>query len=193
MGLRFTARIAQYGPHMKFHTLLAGLLLMAGASRSDAVPYTDVYDIFQGGYDGGDFTGTMSATVNITDMDGDGLISTRDTIVGSLIFRRSIGNGRTYVRGFEITGIIGSSLLSGPFSIAGLSHLGGPATITNAGGTVVNFDFPFTGQFSVASTTQVPVVTKRVPDGGPTALLFGLGVLGLCRLKLSVPGSIAWS
>lgn len=54
----------------------------------------------------------MSATVNITDMDGDSLISTNDTIVGSLIFRRSIGNGRTYVRGFEITGIIRSSLLS---------------------------------------------------------------------------------
>ncbi len=134
-----------------------------------AIPYTDVYDIFQGGYDGGDFPGVMSGFIKITDLDGDGLISANDPVTGSLIFSRPLGNGFTAVRGFGITSITGSSLLSGAFSITSLNHLGEAATITNISGTAANF----------GATNQAPAVTMRVPDGGSTAALLGLGLLSL--------------
>ena len=159
---------------MKLQSLLTGILLLAGGSVAQAVPYTDIYDIFQTGYNDG---GTMSAVIKITDVDGNGLISAPDTYTGSMTFRRE---GPLYLRSFDLTGITGLSLLSGAFSITGLSHLGGTAIISNTGGSAVNYDFPLTGQFSVSSTTQAPVVTKRVPDGGSTLPLLLVGLLS-CR------------
>ncbi len=164
---------------MNARFLLVGTFLLCGADKGNAIPYTDIYDISQGGYDGGLFPGTVNGTIKITDNDGDGTISANDSIVGSLIFRRSIENGRTYVRGFDVTGILGSSLLDGEFSILGMSHLGGPCIVTNTRGYVVNYDFPFTGAFTASSSDQEPVVKKRVPDGGNTLGLFLLGLFSL--------------
>lgn len=100
---------------MKTQSFLAGVLLLAGAGLAQAVPYTDIYDVFQGGYDGGEFPGTARATIWITDNDSDGLISLGDFIRGSMDVRRPIGNGQVSIRGFEITGITGASILTGGF------------------------------------------------------------------------------
>ena len=166
---------------MKTQSLLAGILLLAGASMVQAVPYTDIYDLSQGGYTNG---GTVRGTVWITDADGDGLISVDDPIRGTLSLHTPAPNSRTNVSTFDVTGMTGPSLLSGLFSITGINHLGHPATITNMGGTAFNFDFPFTGQGATATTTQAPVITKRVPDEGATLPLLLAGLVS-CRLIAS--------
>ncbi len=165
---------------MKLFLPLVGVLFLT--TPIHAIPYTEIYDVFQGGYDGGDYDGILGGTIRITDIDEDGFISEPDLIIGSLIFRRE---HPLYLRGFDIIGITGSSLLSGEFCIIGLSHLGGTATITNTGGSAVNFAFPVTGQFSVTSSTQTPVVTKRVSDGGSTGILFIMGLFISLRRLLS--------
>ncbi len=159
---------------------LALLALSIGSVQ--AVPYMDIYDIAQGGYDGTGLPETITGTIKITDIDGDGLISANDPFSGVLHFRRTLSSG-FYLRGFDVIGITGDSLLTGSFSITGLSHLGGLAVVINLGGTVENFDFPLNGQSVISSTTQAPVITKRVPDGGSTVFLLGMGLITLLHLK----------
>jgi hypothetical protein len=162
---------------MKLLSLLTGLLL-CGSAR--AIQYTDIYDIFQGGYDNGGF---VTGTIKITEADGIPGISQNDVISGVVRISTDVGNGRTNVTGFDVHGINGPSLLSGSFSIIGVHNLGGLATITNTGGVVDNLNFPFNGQFTTTSTTQPPVVTRRIPDEGSSLALLCLGLVSLRRLK----------
>ena len=162
---------------MKLQSLLTGILLLAGGSVARAIPHTEIYHIFQGGFNDG---GTLTADFRITDTDEDGLFSASDAVLGSFLFKRPL-QFSTYVAGFDIISVSGASLLFGPFSISGVEYLGGTAVMTNTGGTVIDFAFPVTGEFRTYTTTQAPVVTRLIPDGGSSLLMLAVGLLS-CRV-----------
>lgn len=54
-----------------------------------------------------------------------------------------------------------------------MNHVGAATVITNTGGSAENF----------GATTQAPVVTRRVPDSGPTFALLLSALFSLQYLK----------
>lgn len=174
---------------------LAAVVLLAGLiPKAGAIPYTDIYDFVQHGFidDGTSHSGTLSGEISVTDVNGNGIIDSGDTIKGlwsyTILNFNPQNNGQpNFANGGSINSISGPSLLTGNFTVTGAGLVGNTSMVmTQSGTTIISYFYPVTGQFLTSTSSQAPLITMRVDDSGSSLAMLAMALLGLLGAKLFV-------